>query len=156
MNSNIVILVVLVLLIICVSQNNSKTNKNPLVDNSMLLLLLVFGIIIFFVYRDFNNTTESFYNGLGGINVRNKNCNVNKNYKQTDLYKLVNPFYHSPIGTKHKLAYNKGTNYKDNKFLFAHNQSSPECCPSTYTTDMGCICMTDAQKKLLRTGKGTY
>ena len=156
MNSNIVILVVLVLLIICVSQNNNFNNNNPILDNSMLLLLLVFGIIIFFVYRDFNKTTESFYGQLDGVDLRNKKCNVNNYNKNNDYYKLVNPFYHSPIGTKHKLAYNKGKSYKDNKFLFSHNQSRPECCPSPYTTDMGCICMTDAQKKLIRTGKGTY
>jgi len=29
----------------------------------------------------------------------------------------------------------------------SHNKSSPECCPSTYSTDRGCLCMTEAQKK---------
>ena len=29
----------------------------------------------------------------------------------------------------------------------SHNISSPECCPSTYSTDRGCICMEDKQKE---------
>ena len=28
----------------------------------------------------------------------------------------------------------------------SHNKSSPSCCPSTYSTDRGCLCMTDNQK----------
>lgn len=29
----------------------------------------------------------------------------------------------------------------DSMFLFTHNQASPECCPSTWSTDRGCVCM---------------
>jgi hypothetical protein len=31
----------------------------------------------------------------------------------------------------------------------AFNKSSPECCPSPYTTDRGCVCLTDEQKNWL-------
>jgi len=31
----------------------------------------------------------------------------------------------------------------------AFNRSSPECCPSQYTTDRGCVCLTDEQKDWL-------
>ncbi len=31
-------------------------------------------------------------------------------------------------------------------FMFANNRSSPNCCPSTYTTSTGCICTTGKQR----------
>jgi hypothetical protein len=34
-------------------------------------------------------------------------------------------------------------------FMFAHNQSHPECCPSTYSTSTGCICTTPEQRRWL-------
>ena len=30
-------------------------------------------------------------------------------------------------------------------FMFAHNQSHPDCCPSTYSTSTGCVCVTKKQ-----------
>jgi hypothetical protein len=38
-------------------------------------------------------------------------------------------------------------------FVFAYNQSSPECCPSTYTTSSGCVCTTDQQREFI-SGRG--
>lgn len=38
-------------------------------------------------------------------------------------------------------------------FVFAYNQSSPECCPSTYSTDRGCVCTTDEQRNFI-SGRG--
>ena len=34
-------------------------------------------------------------------------------------------------------------------FAYAFNKSSPECCPSTYSTDMGCVCQTPDQNKYI-------
>lgn len=33
--------------------------------------------------------------------------------------------------------------------MLSFNQSSPDCCPSTYSNDRGCVCMTPAQNELL-------
>ena len=38
-------------------------------------------------------------------------------------------------------------------FMFAYNQSSPECCPSTYSTSTGCVCTTPEQRRFLA-GRG--
>lgn len=39
-----------------------------------------------------------------------------------------------------------GTTLTPNKmFMFANNQSSPSCCPSTFSTSTGCVCTTDKQ-----------
>ena len=35
------------------------------------------------------------------------------------------------------------------KFMFAYNQCRPECCPSTYSCDRGCVCTTPAQRRWL-------
>ena len=39
----------------------------------------------------------------------------------------------------------KDDNRKD-MFIFAYNKSSPDCCPSTYSTSTGCICTTKNQR----------
>ena len=39
-------------------------------------------------------------------------------------------------------------------FLFAHNRSSFDCCPSTYSDDRGCVCTTNAQRNFITTRGG--
>jgi len=34
-------------------------------------------------------------------------------------------------------------------FMFAYNRSSPECCPSTFSSSRGCVCMSDAQRNYI-------
>ena len=34
-------------------------------------------------------------------------------------------------------------------FLFAKNKCAPECCPSTYSCDKGCVCTTEKQRQLI-------
>ena len=51
-----------------------------------------------------------------------------------------------------------GLRHKDElmngKFLFRLNKVSPDCCPSTFTTDRGCVCTTDHQREFIaRRGK---
>jgi hypothetical protein len=36
-------------------------------------------------------------------------------------------------------------NSPNKMFMFANNQSSPMCCPSTFSTSTGCVCTTDKQ-----------
>ena len=38
---------------------------------------------------------------------------------------------------------------KRSMFMFTHNQVSPDCCPSTYTTDNGCVCTTKQQRDFI-------
>jgi len=37
--------------------------------------------------------------------------------------------------------------------IFSENKSSPECCPATYSTSMGCVCETPQQMKYIN-GRG--
>jgi hypothetical protein len=43
---------------------------------------------------------------------------------------------------------------KDSMFLFARNISSPACCPSTYSTDKGCVCTTKEQRDFVGVYRG--
>lgn len=38
-------------------------------------------------------------------------------------------------------------------FMFSNNKSSPNCCPSTFSTSTGCVCSTENQRNFLR-GRG--
>lgn len=38
-------------------------------------------------------------------------------------------------------------------FMFSNNKSSPDCCPSTFSTSTGCVCTTDAQRDFVK-GRG--
>lgn len=43
-----------------------------------------------------------------------------------------------------------------NMFMFSNNQSSPNCCPSTFSTSTGCVCTTENQRKFINhRGMGT-
>lgn len=39
-------------------------------------------------------------------------------------------------------------------FLFAGNKVGAECCPSVFSTDSGCLCLTDEQKNSMVTRGG--
>jgi hypothetical protein len=42
----------------------------------------------------------------------------------------------------------------DSMFYFANNMVSMACCPSTYTTDKGCVCTTEQQRKFIGEQRG--
>lgn len=42
----------------------------------------------------------------------------------------------------------------DSMFYFANNIVSLECCPSTYTTDRGCVCTDEQQRKFIGEQRG--
>lgn len=42
----------------------------------------------------------------------------------------------------------------DQLFVFKNNQVKPECCSSSYSSDMGCVCTTPDQRQYLNTRGG--
>tara|TARA_B100001123_G_C15299338_1_gene1020447 strand:- start:592 stop:990 length:399 start_codon:yes stop_codon:yes gene_type:complete len=42
----------------------------------------------------------------------------------------------------------------DSMFYFANNVTSLDCCPSTYSTDTGCVCTTEQQRKFIGQQRG--
>ena len=59
--------------------------------------------------------------------------------------------YHTPTGDAKALNLPEGS---DNLFMFSYNRSHPSCCPSTYSSSRGCVCLTDEQKKNLSSRGG--
>ena len=45
-------------------------------------------------------------------------------------------------------------NTPNDMFMFSRNQCRPECCPSTYSCDKGCICTTEQQRRFIGETRG--
>ncbi len=43
---------------------------------------------------------------------------------------------------------------KDSMFIFSRNVASPLCCPATFSTDRGCVCTTEQQRRFIAMGRG--
>jgi hypothetical protein len=43
---------------------------------------------------------------------------------------------------------------KDSMFIFSRNVASPLCCPATYSTDRGCVCTTEQQRRYISMARG--
>lgn len=68
--------------------------------------------------------------------------------------------YHSPVGDAYALnpddSYTAGyssvdgtSNTPKQAFMMAYNRSSPECCPSTFSSSRGCVCLTQEQSNFI-------
>lgn len=68
--------------------------------------------------------------------------------------------YHSPVGDAYALNPDPSMSEKypsvdgsddgaKHMFMFAYNKSSPECCPSTFSSSRGCVCMSEAQRAFI-------
>ena len=67
----------------------------------------------------------------------------------------VNPLFvpqGTPLPLKNEEMYQNLPH--DSMFLFSNNYSSPACCPSTFSTDSGCVCSTEQQRKLVGMTRG--
>lgn len=60
----------------------------------------------------------------------------------------------TPLPLKNEMIYSQLP--EDSMFIFARSKASLQCCPSTYSTDKGCICPSDVNKLNQRGGNKTY
>ena len=85
-------------------------------------------------------------------------CNWRKRPCDVQLHSDIN--FVAPVGIEtryvedpdHSKSFPTVDGTKDGKrslFMFTHNQCHPDCCPSTYSCDKGCVCTTKQQRKLL-------
>jgi hypothetical protein len=58
----------------------------------------------------------------------------------------------TPLPLKNEMIYSELP--KDSMYMFANSYASPDCCPSTYSTDRGCVCTTEFQDKYLGEQRG--
>ena len=76
-------------------------------------------------------------------------------HKPNNVSKLKGRFFvpqGTPIPLKCEEMYQ--TVPDNSMFMFAKNVSSPACCPSTYSSDTGCVCTTPAQRRLIGQTRG--
>jgi len=58
----------------------------------------------------------------------------------------------TPLPLKNEMIYSELP--KDSMFILAQSVSSPDCCPSTFSTDRGCVCTTPVQRKYIGEMRG--
>jgi hypothetical protein len=93
--------------------------------------------------------------------------NITQNARKPDypILKEDRVAYHSPVGDAYALnpspEYTKDYPTVDGKtgspksmFMFAYNRSSPACCPSTFSSSRGCVCMSEAQRRYINSRGG--
>jgi hypothetical protein len=168
MNSLLPILLLLILgVLFAATQNNSTTRLC-----SVTVLLLI--VIVFCYLRmreNFSNFSpiEHSMGKCGGLNYagRQDAIPITGNYDNLRLNSRTKPDYplvsdvtiFSPVGDGIKLTSDPGSSKfpsVDGKndsprhlFMLAHNQSKPECCPSTFSSSLGCVCMSQAQRDMI-------
>ena len=90
----------------------------------------------------------------------------NKHKFRKEHGKKLHPKLKTIQGLQHPTVHNKvdgpildysapsvdGKNNLNSKFVFKYNKCSPDCCPSTYTCDKGCVCTTPEQIDYINSG----
>jgi len=168
MNSLLPILLLLILgVLFAATQNSSNTRLC-----SVAVLLLI--VIVFCYLRmreNFANFAATDYSmgKCGGLNYAGRNdvLPVTGNYDNLNLSSRTKPDYplvsdvtiFSPVGDGIKLtsdpvshrypSVDGNPNSPQHLFMLAHNQSRPECCPSTFSSSLGCVCMSQAQRDMI-------
>ena len=88
----------------------------------------------------------------------NVECGMDKRPCNIGLHEDVR--FDTPMGTEERYVpdpdHNKSmpsvTGNPDDPrsyFMFTHNQVHPDCCPSTYSSDRGCVCTTQEQRRFI-------
>ena len=140
-----------------------------------IIVSSIFIIISLVLYRD--NTNKEHFGDSGYLNysmgpysnliLKPKGCSkwrhppanlplnndINNNVyqgnqlplKKNKYIDLNNPDGPNVDGTK---------NSPKSLFMFSFNKCSPECCPSTYSCDKGCVCTNEKQRHFINT-RGT-
>jgi len=82
-------------------------------------------------------------------------CNDNWKHAPCNPQGKAMPLYvpqGTPLPLKNEIMYQNLP--KDSMFQFQDNYSSPACCPSTFSSDAGCVCTTEQQRKLVGVTRG--
>ena len=90
---------------------------------------------------------------LSYLNSKKENFSIFKSLDSNEVVDTGRIFYENP--SRHDNLKKLGPlkdlpRYDDSTLhLFSENECKPECCPSQYSCDRGCICMTPEQKMRL-------
>ena len=147
------------------NMNELRNNNEQLIENFQADLDMKIGPYDGIKLEDKNNSFEL------GDKYEDRDCKWRK--KPCDVPLLSNVGWVSPTGIEGKMDRldqeddkNQIVNYnykldlnlpkvsndpKDPNamFMFAFNQSHPDCCPSTFSTSTGCVCTTKQQREMI-------
>ena len=111
--------------------------------------------------KTFNNAAPVNFNVGNGVIGSYDNLKLETNCKEGWKHPPCNPpvknnYMFLPQGTplplKNEMIYSELP--KDSMFVFANSYASPDCCPSTFSTDRGCVCTSDFQRKYIGESRG--
>jgi hypothetical protein len=115
----------------------------------LVILLLANLVMVYGMYSFEGYSTEGF------VNYYLENAGGAKNSYEAigafDNIKLV-PDTNDMWGQSHPNVPLNGPEFTpgpDSLFIFKNNQAKPECCSSTYSSDMGCVCTSPQQRKYI-------
>ena len=121
--------------------------------DKILFWAIIISISIYVLYY-LGFTNNTFENFVAGINeyVETGGCYGNITYNQPVsphelLTKTSTVFGHTLPDTK---TINDPLDEEERLFMFGKNKCSPDCCPSTYTCNGGCVCTTEEQRNIIR------
>lgn len=167
-----IILTLFVYVLVMCANNKFNSNDCTLIAIALVLLLAVYVVYMQKVKRNQRQleTAEGFeaapldykMGKFTGLNPLTDDMPYN-NLTAQELVAKKNVIYHSPVGTPHNLLPDAavacnlpsvdGTkNGPRAMAMLAYNRSSPDCCPSTYSNSMGCVCLSEEQKDYLARG----
>ena len=147
--------------------SNKKMNST---DCTLVAVALVLLLVIYFTYMNSENKkAEGFKANIGhkmgaysGLNVMSDTMPYDglTSHELVAKDKLI---VSSPVGSDHNLdvsgygscalpSVNGRKAGPKAMSMLAYNVSKPECCPSTYSSSMGCVCLSEDQKEYLARG----
>ena len=94
---------------------------------------------------------NSYDNILINTNNKSKFRHPQLNTESINNNKIVYQGHQVPLKYEEKLSNNKN---KNSMFIFSNNKSDISCCPSTYSTSTGCVCVTKEQQKFISEERG--
>tara|TARA_B100001093_G_C26810403_1_gene1007342 strand:+ start:1289 stop:1813 length:525 start_codon:yes stop_codon:yes gene_type:complete len=166
MNSLLPLLILLILGVIYVGTSGD--------NNSLIGIFAIIIALLFFFMIDNQQSVEQFQseiNTCGYNDPRHQSMRWNqvqqkllnselRNYNNISLQSDPDPARNYPLVSSVVHTTPPGedishTNLSpDNNVMFAHNQSSPDCCPSTFSDSRGCICTTQEQRDYINSRGG--
>nr|QDY51986.1 hypothetical protein 2_58 [Mimiviridae sp. ChoanoV1] len=141
----------------CVDKECCK-DKECCVDNNLVNRNNNLGNTI----ENFSSPIEYKVSDYDGIDVRKvakekKKTNLRNTVKLLSNVGAVTPtglegnYVEDPLYQAHSPLIDGTKDGKRALFMLTYNQSSPDCCPSTYSSSTGCVCTTQNQRDFVKT-----
>ena len=170
-NSILVSLLVSLVLLFLILNLTPENKYRYIILLSIIIIGVLYCVYLYLIYKRYRNKTnkktENFYSApikykmskRDGLTAEELMTRSFDNLESHELPNVDKVIHVSPVGGESplKLPYDKnkvsvdGTeNSPKSLFMFSYNKSDVNCCDSQYSNSVGCICLTDKQKQVLR------